>query len=79
MKVRVSMEDEDTICRTVVARLSGKHGISFEEIARTAYDEGRGRLATQVSIFSNFNETRALIGYSFLIMSLARVDKFLCF
>ena len=50
MKVRVSTDDEDTICRAVVAKLKGKHGISFEEIARTAYDEGRGRLATQVSI-----------------------------
>lgn len=49
MKVKVSTGDEDTICRTVVAKLSGKHGISFEEIARTAYEEGRGRLATQVS------------------------------
>jgi len=49
MKVRVSTDDEDTICRAVVAKLNGKHGISFEEIARTAYDEGRGRLATQVS------------------------------
>ncbi|KAI5811091.1 Vps16, N-terminal region-domain-containing protein [Peziza echinospora] len=48
LKVRVSTDDEDTICRTVVARLDGKHGISFEEIARTAYDEGRGRLATQL-------------------------------
>jgi len=48
MKVRVSTDDEDTICRAVVAKLNGKHGISFEEIARTAYDEGRGRLATQV-------------------------------
>ncbi|KAF8446468.1 Vps16, N-terminal region-domain-containing protein [Terfezia claveryi] len=48
MKVRVSTDDEDTICRAVVAKLNGKHGISFEEIARTAYDEGRGRLATQL-------------------------------
>ena len=50
MKVRVSTDDEDSICRTVFSKLNGKHGISFEEIARTAYDEGRGRLATQVNL-----------------------------
>jgi vacuolar protein sorting-associated protein 16 len=47
-KVRVSSEDEDTICRLIVEKLAGKHGISFEEIARAAYDEGRGRLATEL-------------------------------
>ena len=36
---------DDSICRTVVSKLNGKHRISFGEIARTAYDEGRGRLA----------------------------------
>ena len=45
-KVRIGSEDEDTICRAIVEKLSGKRGISFEEIARAAYDEGRGRLAT---------------------------------
>lgn len=48
MKVRLSKDDEDSICRMVVMKLTGKRGISFEEIARTAYDEGRGRLATQL-------------------------------
>jgi vacuolar protein sorting-associated protein 16 len=47
-KVRVGAEDDDTICRLVVERLSGKPGISFEQIARAAYDEGRGRLATEL-------------------------------
>ncbi|RAL67561.1 hypothetical protein DID88_008316 [Monilinia fructigena] len=47
-KVRISSEDEDTICRAIVEKLSGKRGISFEEIARAAYDEGRGRLATSL-------------------------------
>jgi hypothetical protein len=47
-KVRVSSEGEDTICRLIVEKLAGKHGISFEEIARAAYDEGRGRLATEL-------------------------------
>ncbi|KAI9743145.1 MAG: hypothetical protein M1818_003440 [Claussenomyces sp. TS43310] len=47
-KVRVSSSDEDTICRLIVSKLSGKRGISFEEIARAAYDEGRGHLATEL-------------------------------
>ncbi|PFH57008.1 hypothetical protein XA68_15649 [Ophiocordyceps unilateralis] len=47
-KVRAGTEDDETICRLVVARLSGKPGISFEEIARTAYHEGRTRLATEL-------------------------------
>lgn len=47
-KVRVSVDDEDTIARTIVQRLKSKPGISFEEIARTAFDEGRGRLATEL-------------------------------
>jgi hypothetical protein len=47
-KVRVGSEDEDTICCLIVEKLAGKRGISFEEIARAAYDEGRGRLATEL-------------------------------
>ena len=47
-KVRIGSEDDDTICRLVVERLSGKPGISFEEIARAAYHEGRSRLATEL-------------------------------
>ncbi|KAI9148010.1 vacuolar sorting [Paramyrothecium foliicola] len=47
-KVRVGAEDDETICRLVVERLSGKPGISFEEIARAAYHEGRSRLATEL-------------------------------
>ncbi|CAL3966617.1 unnamed protein product [Diplocarpon coronariae] len=47
-KVRVGSEDEETICRLIVGKLAGKRGISFEEIARAAYDEGRGRLATEL-------------------------------
>lgn len=47
-KVRNGAEDDDTTCRQVVGRLSGKPGISFEEIARAAYHEGRGRLATEL-------------------------------
>ncbi|KAI9796995.1 MAG: hypothetical protein M1825_006274, partial [Sarcosagium campestre] len=47
-KVRVSNDDEDSICRVIVQKLHGKKGISFKEIAQAAYDEGRGRLATQL-------------------------------
>ena len=47
-KVRLSADDESTICRTIVKKLDGKRGISFEEIAKAAYDEGRSRLATEL-------------------------------
>ncbi|KAL8998284.1 MAG: hypothetical protein Q9169_002598 [Polycauliona sp. 2 TL-2023] len=47
-KVRTSTKDEDTICHTVVNKLNNKPGISFEVIARAAYDEGRSHLATQL-------------------------------
>ena len=47
-KVRTSSEDEDSICNTVVQKLADKQGVSFEVIARAAYDEGRGHLATQL-------------------------------
>ncbi|KAF2646353.1 vacuolar protein sorting-associated protein 16 [Massarina eburnea CBS 473.64] len=47
-KVRVSTDTEEQICALIVKRLHGKPGISFEEIARAAYDEGRVRLATEL-------------------------------
>ena len=47
-KVRSSSTDEDTICEEIVRKLNGKRGISFEEVARAAYDEGRGKLATEL-------------------------------
>lgn len=47
-KVRNSTADEDTICEMVVKKLAHKRGISFEYIARAAYDEGRSHLATQL-------------------------------
>ncbi|KAI5301405.1 hypothetical protein KEM56_001755, partial [Ascosphaera pollenicola] len=47
-KVKTSTADDDTICQLVVKKLEGKHGISFESIARSAYDEGRGHLAIQL-------------------------------
>jgi len=50
-KVRTSSEDEDAICRLIVTKLNNKHGISFESIARAAYDEGRSHLATELLNF----------------------------
>ncbi|EON69772.1 hypothetical protein W97_09035 [Coniosporium apollinis CBS 100218] len=47
-KVRQSTEDEESICRLIVQKLNNKPGVSFEEIARSAYDEGRVRLATEL-------------------------------
>ncbi|CAK7266598.1 Vacuolar protein sorting-associated protein 16 [Sporothrix epigloea] len=47
-KVRQGSEPDETLCQIVVDRLAGKPGISFEEIARAAYDEGRGWLATEL-------------------------------
>ena len=47
-KVRISKDDERTICRLIVDKLKGKKGVSFEVIARTAFDEGRTALATEL-------------------------------
>ena len=47
-KVRTSSADEDTICTSVVAKLADKRGVSFDTIARAAYDEGRAHLATKL-------------------------------
>lgn len=47
-KVRSSTDDEEDICAEIVKRLEGKRGISFEEIAQAAYEEGRGKLATEL-------------------------------
>ena len=44
-KVRSSSTDEDSICAEIVRKLEGKRGISFEEVARAAHDEGRRDLA----------------------------------
>jgi hypothetical protein len=47
-KVRVSTDSEEEICTLIVKKLHGKPGVSFEEIARAAYEEGRVRLATEL-------------------------------
>ncbi|KAK9316336.1 Vps16, N-terminal region-domain-containing protein [Lipomyces starkeyi] len=45
-KVKASPDDDNTICKTIVNKLKAVPGVSYEEIARTAYDEGRSKLAT---------------------------------
>jgi vacuolar protein sorting-associated protein 16 len=40
-KVKSSSTDTDTICDEIVRKLEGKRGISFEEVARAAFEEGR--------------------------------------
>lgn len=50
-KVKGSSADDDSIRETIVERLRGKQGVSFETIARAAYDEGRGQLATSLLNF----------------------------
>ncbi|KAF2453558.1 vacuolar sorting-associated protein [Lineolata rhizophorae] len=47
-KVRLSSDPEDAIAADVVGKLSSQRGISYEQIARAAYDEGRSRLATEL-------------------------------
>lgn len=47
-KVKGSAGDDDTIHSIITERLRGKQGVSFEAVARTAYDEGRGHLATSL-------------------------------
>jgi hypothetical protein len=47
-KVRVSADSEDAICRSITQKLSAKKGVSYEEIARAAHEEGRQRLATEL-------------------------------
>ncbi|RMD42720.1 hypothetical protein DV735_g2410, partial [Chaetothyriales sp. CBS 134920] len=47
-KVKASTGNDDSIRDAIVDRLRGKPGISFEAIARAAYDEGRGHLATSL-------------------------------
>lgn len=47
-KVRSSTVDENSLCDEIVRKLNGRRGISFEEVARAAYDEGRGDLATEL-------------------------------
>ncbi|WPH01995.1 Hypothetical protein R9X50_00484900 [Acrodontium crateriforme] len=43
-----SSTDQDNICQEIVRKLEGTRGVSFEEVARAAYDEGRPKLATEL-------------------------------
>lgn len=66
-KVRISNADDETVCREIVAKLGALSGASYEEIATTAYEEGRNKLAImlthyeprpgkQVPLLLNMNE-----------------------
>ncbi|VVT56732.1 uncharacterized protein SAPINGB_P005238 [Magnusiomyces paraingens] len=48
-KVRSSKEDDESVCREIVNRLGSHAGISYEEIAQTAYEEGRHKLAIMLT------------------------------
>ncbi|RUS27514.1 Vps16, N-terminal region-domain-containing protein [Jimgerdemannia flammicorona] len=41
-------DDEDTICNTIVEKLANKPGLSYAEIAKTAYKAGQPKLATKL-------------------------------
>ncbi|KAF2745017.1 vacuolar protein-like protein sorting vps16 [Sporormia fimetaria CBS 119925] len=47
-KVRHSTADEASTAQLIVKKLYGKPGVSFEQIAHAAYDEGRVALATEL-------------------------------
>ncbi|CCJ28605.1 unnamed protein product [Pneumocystis jirovecii] len=48
MKIKHSVDDEETIYRVIIEKLILKKGVSFEEIARTACDEGKQKLAVKL-------------------------------
>lgn len=45
-KVRIGVEDEETVCKQIVTRMGKQRNISYEKIARAAFNEGRTRLAS---------------------------------
>ncbi|KAJ3129946.1 hypothetical protein HK098_007212 [Nowakowskiella sp. JEL0407] len=48
-KIKRSVDDEDTLCRLIVEKLGGdKTGLSFAEVAKTAYQSGHTKLATRL-------------------------------
>lgn len=49
-KIKTSTDDEDALCKLIVDKLSKNPGLSYAEIAKTAYNAGQTRLATKVSI-----------------------------
>ncbi|KAG0040394.1 hypothetical protein BGZ82_003119 [Podila clonocystis] len=47
-KIKISNDDEDTLCRMVVEKLANKPGLSYSEIAMTAHKTGHSKLATML-------------------------------
>ncbi|KAI9106064.1 Vps16, N-terminal region-domain-containing protein [Phlyctochytrium arcticum] len=48
-KIRVSVDDEETLCRIIVEKLGGRDsGISYTDVAKTAFETGQTRLATKL-------------------------------
>lgn len=47
-KVRVASGDDETVCKQIVDKVDGQAGISYDDIARSAYSEGRVQLATRL-------------------------------
>ncbi|CAM0139156.1 Vacuolar protein sorting-associated protein 16 [Umbelopsis sp. WA50703] len=47
-KIKTATEDEETICRAIVDKLSQNASLSYAEIAKTAYKAGQPRLATRL-------------------------------
>lgn len=48
-KVRSSQDDDETVCRDIVSKLGSRPGISYEDIAKAAYEEGRQKLAIMLT------------------------------
>ncbi|PKK73317.1 vacuolar protein sorting-associated protein 16 [Rhizophagus irregularis] len=47
-KIKKSTDDEETICHMIVEKLINKPGLSYAEIANTAYKVGQPKLATRL-------------------------------
>ncbi|KAG5439417.1 hypothetical protein PCANB_001991 [Pneumocystis canis] len=48
MKIKFSIDDEESIYKIITERIPLKKGVSFKEIAKTACDEGKQKLATKL-------------------------------
>lgn len=48
-KVRSSKDDDETVCREIIFKLAVRAGISYEEISKSAYEEGRQKLAIMLT------------------------------
>lgn len=48
ISAQVSAQADDDICRAIVAKFESQPAVSYAEIARTAWNQGRTRLATKV-------------------------------